>query len=349
LTSRYLSLLVPLLSVILGLLSGAIIMWVFGYDAILGFASLFYGVFGDPYLRGETIRTITPLILAGLSVAFAFRTGLFNIGVEGQLIIGWLAAVYIGVSFDLPTIIHIPLAIIVAGVAGALWGFIPGFLKARLHVHEVITTIMMNYIALFSANYIIRTFLKSASERTETVHPSASLRAEWLTQMFAGSRIHLGIFIALAAALALWYILWKTTLGFELRAVGFNSSASEYAGMNVSRNILLSMMISGSFAGIAGAVEGLGTYQYMPISAGFTGIGFDGIAVALLGASTASGIILAASLLGGLQFGSLNMQAISAVPVEIIQVVIAFIIFFVASKYIVTWLINVRKKKEVAK
>jgi ABC-type uncharacterized transport system permease subunit len=345
-TNKYFPLLIPLFSVFLGLLAGAILMWTFGFDAFLGYSSLFQGIFSNSYYVGETIRSITPLILAGLSVAFAFRTGLFNIGVEGQLIIGWLAAISIGVTFQLPSFIHIPLAIIAAAVAGSLWAFIPGFLKARLHVHEVITTIMMNYIALFTANYLIRTFLKSSSERTENVYPTASLRAEWLTDIFAGSRAHIGIFVALLAALILWYILWKTTLGFELRAVGFNSSASEYAGMNVKRNILSSMMISGAFAGVAGAVEGLGTYQYMPIMGGFTGLGFDGIAVALLGASTAIGTILAAALFGGLQFGALNMQGLSGVPTEIIQVVIALIIFFVASQYFVTWLVNRRRKKK---
>jgi ABC-type uncharacterized transport system permease subunit len=346
LNNKYFPFLVPVFSVLLGLLAGASIMWVFGFNAVEGYSALFQGIFGDVYYVGETIRSITPLILAGLSVAFAFRTGLFNIGVEGQLIIGWLAAIFVGVTFQLPAIIHIPLAIIAAAVAGSLWAFIPGFLKAKLHVHEVITTIMMNYTALYTANYIIRTFLKSASERTERAEPTASLRVEWLTDIFTGSRVHLGIFIALLAAMILWYILWKTTLGFELRAVGFNSTASEYAGMNVKRNILSSMMISGAFAGVGGAVEGLGTYQYMPIMGGFTGLGFDGIAVALLGASTAVGIVLAAALFGGLQFGALNMQGISGVPTEIIQVVIALIIFFVASQYFVTWLISRRKKKK---
>jgi ABC-type uncharacterized transport system permease subunit len=344
--NKYLPILVPVLSVFLGIFAGAIIMWVFGFSAVEGYSALFQGIFSDVYFLGETIRGITPLILAGLSVAFAFRTGLFNIGVEGQLIIGWLAAIFVGVTFELPAIIHIPLAIIAAAVAGALWAFIPGYLKAKLHVHEVITTIMMNYTALYTANYIIRTFLKSASERTERVAETASLRLDWLTDLFIGSRIHMGIFIAVLAAMILWYILWKTTLGFELRAVGFNSSASEYAGMNVKKNILLSMMISGAFAGIGGAVEGLGTYKYMPIMGGFTGLGFDGIAVALLGASTAVGIILAAMLFGALQFGALNMQGVSGVPIEIIQVVIALIIFFVASQYFVTWLVNRRKKKK---
>ncbi|WP_025025410.1 ABC transporter permease [Caldalkalibacillus mannanilyticus] len=344
--NRLFSITVPLVSVVLGLFAGAIIMWVFGFDALGAYVSLFQGAFGDMYVLGETIRAITPLILTGLAVAFAFKTGLFNIGVEGQLIVGWLAAVYVGVTFDLPAVIHIPLAIVAAGVAGALWAFIPGFLKAKLHVHEVITTIMMNYIALNTANYIIREFLKSSSERTERIVPSASLQIGWLTDLFDKSRIHIGIFIALLGALALWFILTRTKLGFELRAVGFNSHASEYAGMNVKRNIILSMMISGVFAGIAGAVEGLGTYGYMPIRAGFTGIGFSGIAVALLGANAAIGIILAASLFGSLQVGALTMQGVSKVPTEIIDVVIALIIFFVASKYVVEWILSKRKKKE---
>ena len=344
--NRLITFSVPVFSVVLGLFAGAIIMWIFGFDAIGAYMALFQGVFGDSYVLGETIRAITPLILTGLAVAFAFKTGLFNIGVEGQLIIGWLAAIYVGVSFDLPPIIHVPLAVAAAAVAGALWAFIPGFLKAKLHVHEVITTIMMNYIALHTSNYLIRTFLKSATERTERINPTASLQVEWLTALFPFSRIHIGIFIALIGAFVLWFILSRTTLGFELRAVGINSHASEYAGMNVKRNIIISMMISGAFAGIAGAAEGLGTFGYAPISAGFTGIGFSGIAVALLGANTAIGVILAASLFGGLQVGAMTMQGISRVPVEIIDVVIALIIFFVASQYVVRWLLDKRKKKE---
>lgn len=178
--NKKLKLLVPLVSVFLGLLIGGIIMLLSGYPPIEAYIALFQGIVGDSYVIGETIRQMSPLILSGLAVAFAFRTGLFNIGVEGQLLVGWLAAVYVGVTVDAPAVLHIPLAILAAAVAGALWGAIPGILKARFKVHEVITTIMMNYIALYSTNEIIRSFLLAPGERTENVKESASLASPFL-------------------------------------------------------------------------------------------------------------------------------------------------------------------------
>jgi simple sugar transport system permease protein len=332
--------LVPLVSVFLGLFIGGIIMLISNYHPIEAYAALFEGIVGGPYFIGETIRQMSPLILAGLAVAFAFRTGLFNIGVEGQLLVGWLASVYVGVNVEAPAFIHIPLAILAAGVAGGLWGAVPGILKAKFKVHEVITTIMMNYIALYSTNEIIRKFMLAPGERTESVKETASLSSPFLQKITDYSTLHYGIFVAIIAAVIMWFILWRTTLGFELRAVGFNQHASQYAGINVSKNIVLSMAISGIFAGIAGSMEGLGTYQYMTINAAFTGVGFDGIAVALLGANNAFGVILGAALFGGLKIGALNMQSIAGVPTELVGVVIALIIFFVACSYLVHWLMN---------
>ncbi len=332
---------VPVIAVALGLLVGGIIMVTSGYDPLLAYSSLFSVIFTDPYYIGETVRQMSPLILSGIAVAFAFRTGLFNIGVEGQLLVGWLASVYVGIAVEgVPAFIHIPLAILAAAAAGALWGLVPGFLKARFRVHEVITTIMMNYVALHVTNAIIRTHLLAPGERTEDIQSSASLSSLFLQEITDFSRLHYGIIAAILAAVLMWYLLWKTTTGYELRAVGFNQHASDYAGINVSKNIILSMCISGGFAGVAGAMEGLGTYQYMTINAAFTGVGFDGIAVALLGANSAIGIILAAALFGGLKIGALNMQAMAQVPPELITIVISLIIFFVASSYLVYWLRN---------
>lgn len=344
------TLMVSMIAVGLGLLVGAVMMLISGYNPILGYAALFAGIFGSSYDFGETIREITPLIFTGLSVAFAFRTGLFNIGVEGQFIMGSLAAAYVGIAYDLPWYIHAPLAVLAGGVAGGLWGAIPGFLKARLRVHEVITTIMMNYIALILANYLIRTYLKSSSERTELIQPSATLVWEPLSALLDYSRIHLGIFIGLLMAYVFYYVLWRTTWGFELRSVGLNPHAAEYAGIGVQRSIVYSMVAAGFFAGLGGAAEILGVYGYMSINATFSGVGFNGIAVALLGANHPVGAVLAAILFGGLRYGSTNMQHVADIPTEIITVVIAVIIFFVAAhgtvKFIANWL--QRDKKGVA-
>ena len=348
-SKRFVNILVPVVSVILGLLVGAVVMIVSGYDPIEGYIALWNGIFGDAYTIGETIRQITPYILAGLAVAFAFRTGLFNIGVEGQLIVGWFAAAYVGITFDdLPKMIHLPLAILAAALAGALWGFIPGLLKAKFKVHEVIVTIMMNYIALHTSNALIRA-VSDGGDNTGSINPTASLRSEFFENLTDFSRLHYGIFIALAMVLVMWLILEKTTRGFELKAVGLNQHASEYAGMNVNKNIILAMVISGAFAGLAGAMEALGTFGYASAKGGFTGIGFDGIAVALLGANTPLGVIFGATLFGSLKYGATNMPNEAGIPEEIVSIIIAIIIFFVASGYVIRLLLERFSKKKEAK
>jgi simple sugar transport system permease protein len=338
--SRLNQFLVPVLAVLLGMIVGSIVMIVSGYNPIAGYSALIYGAFGDPYYIGETIRQTTPYILSGLAVAFAFRTGLFNIGVEGQLIVGWLAAVWVGVSFDLPKVIHLPLAILAAALAGSLWALIPGILKAYLKVHEVIITIMMNYIALHVTNAIIRSVLSDQGFKSKPVRESASLHSDFLDAITYHSTMHYGIIIAIIGAVIMWFLLEKTTKGFELRAVGFNQHASQYAGMNVRTNIILAMVISGAFAGVAGAMEGLGTFGYISTKAGFTGIGFDGIAVALIGGNNAFGILLSALLFGALKVGALEMPSSAGVPTELVDIIIALIIFFVASSYIIRLLLS---------
>ncbi|WP_141603453.1 ABC transporter permease [Terrilactibacillus laevilacticus] len=335
---HWFNIIVPIIAVILGLLVGAIIMLLTGYNPILAYQSILESVFLQPYYTGETIRAIIPLILTGLAVAFAFRTGLFNIGVEGQLLVGWFAAVAVSIMFSgLPKLILLPLAIIVSALAGGLWGFIPGLLKARLKVHEVIITIMMNYIALYTTNYLIKHFLYAEGEKTPNIPEAASLASTFLSNLTQGSRLHWGIIVALLAALIVWFLLWRTTKGYELRAVGYNPHASRYAGMNVKNNIVLSMVISGALAGVAGSMEGLGTYQYMMINSTFIGIGFNGIAVALLGMNTSIGVIIGAALFAILQTGSITMQSTAGVPTEIVSIIIAVIIFFIGSSYIIRW------------
>jgi len=346
-SSRLKNMVIPVLAVLLGMIAGTIIMLITGYNPVSAFIALWNGAFGEIYYTGEVIRQLTPLILAGLAVAFAFRTGLFNIGVEGQLIVGWLAAVWVGVAFELPKIIHLPLAVLAAAAAGALWAFIPGFLKAKFRVHEGIVTIMMNYVALHVANYIVRTVLSEKSDRTDKIFESASLRSPFLESLTDYSRLHWGIVIALICVFLMWFILEKTTRGYELRAVGFNQHGSEYAGMNVKSNIILSMVISGAFAGLAGAMEGLGTFGYSAIRGGFTGVGFDGIAVALLGANGPIGIVLAALLFGALKVGALNMPLEAGVPNELVDIIIALIVFFVAASYMIRVFIDRISKKGV--
>ncbi len=346
-SKRFKGILTPIIAVLLGIIVGTILMVVSGYDAIAAFTALWNGAFGDVYYLGEVVRQVTPYILAGLAVAFAFQVGLFNIGVEGQFLVGWLAAVWVGVSFDLPRIIHLPLAVLAAMVAGALWAYIPGLLKARFRVHEVIVTIMMNYVALHVTNYIIKNVITDHKDKTDLVKESATLRSEWLQSLTDYSRLHWGIIIAIVACIFMWFLLERTTRGFELRAVGFNQHAAQYAGMSVNKNIIMSMVISGCFAGLAGAMEGLGTFGYATVKGGFTGVGFDGIAVALLGGNTSLGVFFSAILFGALKVGALNMPLEAGVPNELVDIIIALIVFFVASSYIIRVFLDRISKKEV--
>lgn len=335
------SVLVPFVAIVFGLLSGAVIMLIGGYNPLIAYGALFNRVFGSMYDFGETIRQITPLILTGLSVAFAFRTGLFNIGAEGQYILGMTGATFIGITLNFPWYVHAPFAVLVGAFFGGLWGAIAGWLKAKRGVNEVITTIMLNWISLYFANYIIRRFfLEPGMQDSYLIQPTATLTSGWLTDLFDHARIHWGTILALLAALLFWILLWKTKQGYELRAVGHNPFAAEYAGMNVGRNRIKAMFIGGVFAGLAGSFDILGVFHYQTLMTALPGYGFDGIAVALLGMNHPLGVVLAAILFGMLTYGSAGMSFAADVPPELIRVVIGAVIFFVAAQGIVRWVIS---------
>lgn len=345
------SLIVPVVAVIFGLIVGALIMLAGGYDPILAYSSLFSSVFGDKYGFGETIREITPLVLTGLAVAFAFRAGLFNIGAEGQYIIGMTAASIVGIKVTgLPAIIHAPLAIIAGGLCGGLWAGIVGYLKAKRGVNEVIVSIMLNWTALYFSNYIVRNFLLlKGQQKSEDVQTTAFISIDSLSQYMGNARMHWGTLIAILAAVFFYVYMWKSKQGYELRAVGHNPNAAEYAGMSVSRNIVKAMFISGIFAGLAGAFQVLGVFHYQAIFTGSPGVGFDGIAVALIGMNHPFGTILGAALFGTLTYGSSGMSFGAGVPPEIIRIVIGSIIFFIAAQGIVRWVLKplyLKRKKE---
>ena len=277
----------------------------------------------------ETITMATPLILGGLSVALAFRAGLFNIGAEGQIILGAIFASFIGFQFDMPLYIHLPLAIIGAFIGGALWGGIAGFLKAKTGAHEVITTIMLNWIAIYLVAFLLTkpAFLREG--RQDPISPPVNSGAEYPT-ILDEWRVHAGIIIAILAAAFVSWLLNRSTLGFQFRAVGANASASRTAGMNVSRMYLLVMLIAGGLSGLAGSAQVLGTEKSLTggISAG---IGFDAITVALLGRANPWGVVAAGLLFGGLRAGGLNMQTQTGTPIDIVLVIQALIVLFIAA------------------
>jgi simple sugar transport system permease protein len=332
---------VPFIAILLGLLLGAVIMLIGGYDPILAYKSLLDKVFGNPYDFGETLTAITPLIFTGLAVAFAFRTGLFNIGAEGQFIMGMTGATIIGVSVHLPWYIHAPLAVLVGAFFGGFWGMIAGYLKAARGVNEVITTIMLNWIALHLSNYIINDYLLEPGKgRSYMVDDSAAVTIGWLSRIMDDARIHWGMFFAILAVIFYYVFLWKTKQGFELRVVGSNADAARYAGINVNKGIIKAMFISGTLAGLAGVFQVLGVFLNQAVSASPTGYGFDGIAVALLGGNTPIGVFLGAILFGTLSYGAAGMSFGADVPPEIIRIVIGSVIFFVAAPGIIRWFIK---------
>lgn len=330
-----------LLAVLFGLLAGGLLMLLTGHNPIEGYTYLIQGGLKNPERIGNTLATATPLILTGLSVAFAFRTGLFNIGAAGQMLFGGFCATAIGLSWDLPRGILLPLMVIVGFIGGALWAVIPGLLKAKYNVHEVVATIMMNWIAYWTIYYIVPAYFKGQSLETESrqLPPNAMLHQQWLSDMFQGSYVNLGFFIAVIVVLIVAFLINKTTLGYELKAVGFNRHAAEYAGIAVKRSIVLSMFISGGIAGLAGVAQYTGNASSIQIGILPTQ-GFDGIAVALLGVNAPLGVLASALFFGLLYSGRGFMNAMTDIPPEIADSIIAIIIYFAATSILIERLIR---------
>ncbi|HEL1556649.1 TPA: ABC transporter permease [Streptococcus suis] len=350
---KYQTILFPLLAAISGLVLGAIIMFIFGYDPIWGYEELFYSAFGNIKSIGEIFRAMAPLIFTALGFAVASRAGFFNVGLSGQAYVGWVFAGWFALlNPDLPRPVLILGTVVIAMVAGGIAGAIPGILRAYLGTSEVIVTIMMNYIILYACNYIIRDVfsenLMKNTDSTINVSANASYQTEWLRALTNNSRMNIGIFFAIIAVIVIWFLMTKTTLGFEIRSVGINPTASNYAGMSAKQTIILSMVISGALAGLGGAIQGLGTFQNVYIQSGNLDIGFNGMSVALLASNSPLGIPFAAFLFGTLSVGAPGMVR-AQIPPELINVVTASIIFFIGVKYIFELLLNSKKVAKGAK
>jgi simple sugar transport system permease protein len=289
----------------------------------------------------ETLIAATPLIMAGLGVALGFRAGLFNIGAEGQLYVGAICATFVGYSVTgLPAVIHIPLALAAGMLGGGLWGLIPGWLKAKTGGHEVINTIMMNYVAFRLMDWLLRGPMGNP-ESTNPISPPIASSA-YLPQLFeAPIRFHLGFFLALIAAVVVWWFLFKTNWGFTFRTVGANPNAARYAGMNIVRTTVLAMTFSGALAGLAGTNEVMGLNHNLA-PAFSSGYGFDAIAIALLGNNHPIVVVLSALLFGMLRTGATRMQVVTAIPVDIIGIVQAMVLAFIAAPAIVRTIYRLR-------
>ncbi len=360
------ALLIPSLAVLTGLIIGAIVIAISGANVFTAYGALFTGSFGSPteliagigiffstgdtaslvkaiYPFTESLVTATPYIFAGLSVALGFRCGLFNIGAEGQFFIGALCSAFVGYSIKgLPAYIHLPLALLGGAAGGAVWGMIPGYLKARFGAHEVVNTIMMNWIAFRLSDWLLNGPMKASGFRPVT--PNVQATAE-LPRFFADPlRFNWGFVLALLMAYAVYWLLFKTTIGFEIRSVGANPDASKYAGMNIIKNFVLVMALAGGLAGLAGSSQVLGVDHW--VGQGFSaGYGFDAIALALLGKSHPFGVVLAALLFGFLRSGATDMQSMAGIPIDIISIIQGLVIIFIAAPDIIRWLYRIRSLK----
>jgi simple sugar transport system permease protein len=352
--SAFQGLLIPFLSVFTAVLLGSILILLDGRDPITAFEGLFEGAFLEPRGLLATFRNMTPLVLSGLSVAFAFKSGLFNIGVQGQLIIGSVVAAWIGFAVTgLPPLLHISLAILVSTLAGGLWAAIAGALKAYADAHEVITTIMLNYIAASFAGWLIST-PSGGSRAGPLASPEAATNAIARTPAILNSaelpviytvppnfELHAGIFIAILASVVIMFLLYQTTFGFQLRMTGFSPYAALYAGVNVKRVTIETMFIAGCLAGLAGGIQTLGVNHGYEGNQSL-GLGFDGITVAFLAGNNPIGINVAAFLFGAMDAGTTRMALAADVAKELIQVIQALILMFVAADQIIRQIYRIR-------
>ncbi|PKO21771.1 MAG: ABC transporter permease [Chloroflexi bacterium HGW-Chloroflexi-1] len=342
---------VPLLAVLTAMIVGGLIIAFAGGDPFMAYIGLFQGALGSPRALSETAVWASPYIFAGLAVALAFRGGLFNIGAEGQLAFGAVMAALIGYALpgwlhiDLPAFIHIPLAVGFGALAGALWAAIPGALKAYTGGHEVINTIMMNYIALNLTSFLLNGPMRDPNPLNVIARTPGIAESARIPPIFSGFRVHWGFILALLVALAVWWLLWKTTLGFEIRTVGANPDAAKYAGIDTKRTIVLTMALSGLLAGLAGTIEVTAlNYRH---ELGFSiGYGFDAIAIALLGKTHPLGVVLAALLFAAMRNGGTRMQFLTQIPVDIISVIQALILLFVAADAIIRYIYRIRAREE---
>ena len=339
-------------------IKGIITSW---QEVVITYSSLLLGAFGDPakisaaFRSGdqkaildaispffESLVVATPYIFTSLAVALGFRAGVFNIGAEGQVLIGGITAAWAGWYFKgLPAIIHVPLALGFGALGGGIWGFIPGWLKVKTGAHEVINTIMMNYIAYYLVYYLISAPLRDPNEVTPKT--PWILDSAHLFRFFPDSiRFHLGFFLAISVAFVIWFLLFKTTWGYEIRSVGLNPNASRYAGINITLVIVAAMSLSGAIAGLGGASEILGVNwrQSQALSSGY---GFDSIALALLAQNHPLGVILTSLLFGFMRSGSKVMQLRAGIPKDIISILQAFIILFIAAPAIVRTVYRLKK------
>ncbi|MDN5342063.1 ABC transporter permease [Oceanotoga sp. DSM 15011] len=340
--NKWMPFLVPFFSVLVSLIIAAIIILLLGKNPLTAYAEMFKGAFGSRLSWADNITKMTSLLLTGLAVGFGFRAGVFNIGAEGQMAVGGIMATFVGINMgNVPAVIAIPLTMMAGILGGAVWASIAGILKAKTGAHEVISTIMLNWVAYHLSNYVVSGPLAVGQGVPKSPEIAQSAQLPPLLTVQA-SNVPSGILVAIVAAFVVYIVLQKTTVGYELKAVGYNPYAAEYGGISISKNIVLTMAISGGLAGLAGAIEVMCVYHR--IFGAFTGSrGFDGITIALIGQNNPIGIIFSSFLISSLRSGSNAMQSVG-IPDDIVTIIQGIIIFFVAANRIIKmWIMKFSK------
>lgn len=338
-----------IIAIIAGLLIGAVFLMIAGISPAVAYGKLFSSIFSKPKYLVWTLVYASPLIFTGLSVAFSFRTGVFNIGAEGQFVIGGLVACVLGIVLKLPAGLHAIVCLAAAAAAGCIWSLIVGILKVKRGIHEVLSFIMFNWIAFYLSNYVVNLpgIHRDSSEATQDVAASARLlMPEGLRSTLDCSNAHWGIVLAVIAAVIIWVIIEKTTLGYKLKAVGFNSNGAEYGGIDANKSILTALGISGLLSGLGGAVQVLGMAGRLSQFAGQEGFGFEGITVALIGASNPIGCIFSGLFYGAMKYGGSKLSIVKA-PSEVVDIIMGCIVLLIAIAHVFkVFVLKAAKKKE---
>ncbi len=341
-----------LLSIIIGFAVGALFLVIMGLSVGQAYGKLLQSIFSSIKSISYCIVYATPYIATGLSVAFSFKTGVFNIGAEGQFVVGSMSACVVGILLGgLPAYVLIPLCFLAAALAGALWGTIVGILKTRWGINEVLSMIMFNWIAFFLSNYIAgfpAIHSEGNAEATRNISENARIlfSKDFISRMNLCPTANWGILVAIVLTVVVYIIIEKTTLGYELKAVGFNKNAAEYGGINVNRSILTSLAISGALAGIGGALLLLGMGGRISVFSSQEGYGFAGIVVALIGVTNPFGVFVAGLFYGAMTYGGSKLNLVGA-PTQVVSIIMGTIVFFIAISSIFSYLKNLKKDKPV--
>ncbi len=345
--------LAPIVAILLALVAGGVLLLMLGADPIQAYGTMIDGAFGSQAALLRTLTRATPLLIIAVGICIAFRAGVINIGAEGQVFVGAITAVSfsLGLGATLPAILLAPLTLLAGFLAGAFWGAIPGYLKARFDVNEILSTVMMNEIAVQLLLYLLSGPLIDPAQVAagSRIPQSAQIpEASWLARLAPPSQVHVGLFIGLAMAVVVYLLLWRTTIGYRIRAVGQNKNASRYAGISVPRYLMLALVLSGGLAGLAGAVE-LQGINHRVVEGFAVGYGFSGIVVALFGRLHPLGAIPSAFLFGALLVGADKMQRTMQVPSATVTALQGLIVIFVVSSDIFVRRYNARRTARAVK